>query len=155
MASRLRALAALTLILTQLAPLATVLSQGAVPDVEVESIAPDKVGECLPANFTVRLANGGDGNATNVVLRVSLPGGVTYVQRTGRVNGTPVEPTISGGDLVWNISEAGYDPLDPGDRLDVEFNLSAGCSSLASTDLTPTVTYEDDEGNPYASSDTS
>ncbi len=155
MRSRLRGLVALALIATQLSPIAAVLSQGSTPAIDVEALAPDKVGECLPANFTVRLENSGDGNATKVVVRVTIPGGVSYVSGTGRVNGTPAEPTVSGADLVWNVSDLGFDPIGPGEKLAVELNLSAGCSSSESADITATITYEDEGGNSYVSSDVS
>ncbi len=155
MGSRARALAAATLILAQIAPLSAVLSQGSGPDVEVAALAPDKVGECAPTNFTVRLENSGDGNATDVVVEVTLPGGVSYVPGTGYVNGTPVEPDVSGGVLTWNVSDAGFDPFRPGEIIEVGFNLSAGCAAPESAHLTATVTYGDEGGGAYASSDES
>ncbi len=136
----------------QIPPLSAALSQGSRPDVGIVVLAPDKVGECIPANFTVRLANSGDENATNVVVTLTLPAGAAYVRGTGYVNGTPADPTVSGSELIWNVSDVGFNPLEPGARLKVGFNLSTSCSSPDSAYLSATATYEDEEGNTYASS---
>ncbi len=136
MASRPRALAALTLILTQLTPLATVLSQGAVPDVEVEAIAPDKVGECLPANFTVRagdearivveVVNRGNGTYSGPVVDL-LPRGWVLAPDSVTVGGGQADVAVEGQRIICNVT------LGPGQSLRITYTVTVwdqGCNRV-------------------------
>jgi len=141
--------------LAQLSQVVPILSQGSAPDISVSVIAPDKVGECLQSNFTVSLENVGSENATSVIVNVTMPGGLAYTPGTGSVNGTRSEPVIAGGSISWNLSSLGFDPIRPRDRLRIEFNLTADCRSPESPSITVLVSYEDENGTSYSSSDTS
>jgi uncharacterized repeat protein (TIGR01451 family) len=71
-----------------------------IPSADLSIIKSDSPDPVLAGNnltYTLTVTNNGPSNATNVVVKDTLPSGVTYI------SATPLPTTVSGSNLTWNV----------------------------------------------------
>ena len=99
---------------------------GGLPNVQIVKTALDANGDPTSSlkvsagdkfRYRIRVSNTGEGSAKNVVVRDTLPQGLTYV--AGSANPTPA-PESSGQNLIWNLGDIGA-----GDEVDIIFEVQA------------------------------
>lgn len=105
----------------------------------VKSVDPSVVTPGSTVRVSLLLSNYGNGTAYNVTLTDSLPEGMSYIPGTARVNGSSIEPSVSGRNLSWILN------VPPESSLLVEFNATV--NAPPGTRLENVATFSSQDGS--------
>ncbi|MCK4760807.1 MAG: DUF11 domain-containing protein [Candidatus Aminicenantes bacterium] len=120
------------------------------------------VDACASPRGFITLRNAGQTTCYNLQISEALPPGLTYVPGTTRwqVNGTgwngpaPVyDPNPTASPLIWTTSEIpGLAVSDPGDTIDIEFDMTALCPFVGGN-VTLSTSYDNPCGQVFTNAD--
>jgi hypothetical protein len=125
-------------------------------DISIAVTAHDNVSICENATYSVNITNTKSTPIYNITLNVTMPDGFWYNANTTNITfpgGTSSkEPSISGSNLSWNLSEIIGGGLNATNSTRVTFNLTTGCNAGNGKRLKAAVKYDGktstEESNP-------